>query len=168
MSELKINTDANNNKCNGNEYHIFEVNDMLKLDAKTDLMLSRPNNKYFVGMNVNNVDIDFELDTGAAVTCVGEFTYKKFCIPGEKLFSSNITLTDYNKQPLEILGVAMVKVKYFSQCKILPVVVIKGNRASLLGRNWLNVIKIGWSSVFNLNKSTVHSVNDIESSQWRS
>ncbi|XP_064081047.1 uncharacterized protein LOC135197828 [Macrobrachium nipponense] len=87
---------------NGNEYHIFEINDVLKLDVKTDLKL-HTSSKYFANMNLNNVDIDFELDTGAAVTCVGEYTFKKFCNSREELQAIDIALTDYNKQPLEIL-----------------------------------------------------------------
>ncbi|XP_064090805.1 uncharacterized protein K02A2.6-like [Macrobrachium nipponense] len=136
----------------------FEINDVLKLDAKTDLKL-HTSSKYFVNMKLNNVDIDFELDTGAAVTCVGEYTFKKFCISREELQAIDIALTDYNKHPLEILGVAMVKVKYCSQCKMLPIVVIKGNRASLLGRNWLNEMKMDWPNIFNL-KSTIHSIDN--------
>ncbi|XP_064090807.1 uncharacterized protein LOC135204583 [Macrobrachium nipponense] len=42
---------------------------------------------------------------------------------------------------------------------MLPIVVIKGNRASLLGRNWLNEMKMDWPNIFNL-KSTIHSIDN--------
>ena len=160
-SELHRPIIVNELKTEG-EYDIFELKlkDMLKLDVKNDLIM-HDNSKYFVGMQLNDFPIDFELDTGAAVTCVGESTYNKFCIPGEKLHSVDIALRDYNKKPLDILGVSMVKVRYFSQSKTLPVVVIKGNRASLLGRNWLQEIKMDWKSIFD--PSTVHVVNQNES-----
>lgn len=32
--------------------------------------------------------------------------------------------------------------------KLLPIVVIKGELASLLGRNWLHYIKLDWKSIF--------------------
>ncbi|XP_064100772.1 uncharacterized protein K02A2.6-like [Macrobrachium nipponense] len=131
---------------NENEYHIFEVNDVLKLDAKTDFKL-HTSSKYFVNMKLNNVDIDFELDTGAAVTCVGEYTVKKFYNSREEIQAIDIALTDYNKQPLEILDVAMVKW------------LLKAIMLHCWVEICLNEMKMDWPNIFNL-KSTVHSIDN--------
>ena len=51
----------------------------------------------------------------------------------------------------------MVSVEYKSQRLSLPIVVVKGERASLLGRNWLRHIKLDWKNIFA--GENVHKVN---------
>ena len=151
------------NSVYDNEYHMFKLSDEFNCQGQQiDLML-QDCQKYFVTVNVNNLDIEFELDTGASVSCIDEFTFRKICnVDVEKLFPVNISLLDYNKKPLKILGACNVRVNYFSQGKELPIVVVKGNRASLLGRNWLKVLKMDWKTIFNLNNVTVHNVDEKE------
>ena len=104
-------------------------------EINSDLCLTNNDKKYFVPMEVNGAELEFEVDTGAVVTCVSFSTYKQFCKPGDQLTSTTMILRDYNKRPLDLAGVTMVSVQYGSQCKILPVVVVNGERSSLLGRN---------------------------------
>ena len=67
-------------------------------------------------------------------------------------------LRDYNKKVLNILGAVMVNVTYNSQNFSLPIVVIKGERASLLGRNCLQYIQLNWKTIFeSRNVHNVHS-----------
>ncbi len=42
----------------------------------------------------------------------------------------------------------MVKVEYGGQTADLPLIVVKGNGPTLLGRNWLKVIRLDWQSIY--------------------
>ena len=119
--------------CGTDEYDIFNINlkDLHNLEAE----LTAHSDKYFSDMEVNGKCVKFEIDTGAAVTCIGEKVFKTICSYDE-LIPVNLMLRDYNKKVLNILGAVMVNVTYNSQNFSLPTVVIKGERASLLGRNW--------------------------------
>ena len=55
-------------------------------------------------------------------------------------------------EELPVLGVATVAVGYESQTTSLPLLVVKGDGASLFGRNWLEGIKLNWS--------VIHSVSN--------
>ena len=48
----------------------------------------------------------------------------------------------------------MVKVTYGNQLKELPLVIVQGQGPSLLGRNWLNVLKLDWQTIKSLNVGT--------------
>ena len=95
--------------------------------------------KVAVPLTVNGKTATFNLDTGAVVSCVGENTYKMFCKPGDNLVLTDLTLSDYNKKPIEVLGVARVEVTYENQSKRLPLVLVRGDCSPLFGRNWVRL-----------------------------
>ena len=41
----------------------------------------------------------------------------------------------------------MVQVTYGAQSTLLPLVVVTGDRPSLMGRNWLHEIKLDWKNI---------------------
>ena len=97
-------------------------------------------------VNVNKVDIQMELDTGAAVSVMSEITYVSFfrSIP---LQPSSLLLKSYTGDPITVHGTFDVQVAHAGQDLSLPLVVVQGNGANLFGRNWLNVIKLDWGSI---------------------
>ena len=101
------------------EYSMFSIDLQLLSVGTGDLCMTRNDKKFFVGMELNGCEIEFEVDTGAIVTCVSEQTYKKWCKPGEKLMPVDLKLRDYNKKPLDIAGVAMVTAVYKSVRKTI-------------------------------------------------
>lgn len=140
------------------EYSVYTIDNLSdELLNNVDVCLTQSDKKYIVPISVNDTQIDFELDTGAVVSCVSESTYERFRVPGKPLIPTDIKLRDYNKMLLDIAGVALVSVKYEGRCMQLPVVVIRGDRSSLLGRNWMRKIQLDWKNVFN-GKSQVHAV----------
>ena len=95
---------------------------------------------------VDGVNVSMELDTGASVSIVSETQYKRWW-PGRSLDSSPIRLQTYSKQPLTVVGSLSVVVEYESQKFTLPLVVVKGSGPMLMGRNWLNSIKLNWARI---------------------
>ena len=78
-----------------------------------------------------------EVDTGASVSIMAEATYHKLC-PGRGLSTTHIRLQTYSKEPITVVGSVNVQVSYDGQTAQLPLVVVKGDGPTLLGRNWLS------------------------------
>ena len=103
--------------------------------------------KYWVQVGVSGNQLEMELDTGSAVSIVNEETYRQY-LTDVPLQKTGLRLRDYNKAPVHLLGVIGVPVTYKSQQKTLPLVVAKGNRPNLFGRNWLRKIQLDWQEIF--------------------
>lgn len=58
-----------------------------------------------------------------------------------------VCLCSYNKEPIALLGCCNVNIHYKGQTTNAPLLVVKGSGPSLLGRNWLNVIRLDWASI---------------------
>ena len=67
------------------------------------------------------------------------------------LNDTNVTLKTYCGDKIDLLGEIQVKLEYGNQSFSVPLIVTKGNNPSLLGRKWLNKIKLDWGSIFNVN-----------------
>lgn len=101
---------------------------------------------YYVYIRVNEKRLKMEIDTGAAVSVISEKLYKRR-FKKEKLMHSNCVLRTYSKQSLRLMGSISVKVKCNGSTRILPLLVVKGNGPALLGRDWIQQLKLNWSFV---------------------
>ena len=88
-----------------------------------------------------------ELDTGASLSIISEETFHSIAQPMDNLQSTDIALTTYTGESLNIMGTYNVQVCYQSQVHTLPLIVVKGQGPSLFGRNWLENIKTDWNSI---------------------
>lgn len=87
-----------------------------------------------------------EVDTGASVSIMaGNLFYKLW--PRRILKETTIRLQTYSKEPIVVLGTTDVQVAYEGQVVTLPLVIVKGEAPTLLGRNWLNQLKLNWSKI---------------------
>ena len=94
-----------------------------------------------------------ELDTGVGVTIISEQTWSAK-LKRPKLQTSSLKLHSYPSKPLDFLGSCSVKVTVYGNTVTLPLVVVKGDGISLLGRNWLEGIKLDWNEVAKINGLT--------------
>ena len=72
---------------------------------------------------------------------------------------SSIRLHSYSGESIPVVGTVNVVVKYVNQTAI-PLPVVKGAGPSLLGRNWLAVIKLDWHDIFWLQNPSLAEVLD--------
>ena len=88
-------------------------------------------------LTVGNVPLEMELDTGALATIISEATYRKAWSHHDPpwLQISSVNLRTYAGEKLELLGSIKMPVKYKEQDRELPLLVVKGNGPSLLGRD---------------------------------
>ena len=94
-----------------------------------------------------------ELDTGAAVSIISEESFQRIAGKGVTLKPSNTRLTSYTGDTITVLGMAEVDVTVQESVQpntsyTLPVIVVKGKAQSLLGRNWLEKIRLQWQKIF--------------------
>ena len=72
----------------------------------------------------------------------------------DKLQPADVSLRTYTGETLTTLGCIDVLVQYESQALILPLIVVKGHGSSLFRRNWLEKIKLNWSSLHTVTMSS--------------
>ena len=94
-----------------------------------------------------------EIDTSAAVSLVNEETVKSSHLKDIPLLPSDVTLRTYTREALSVLGKLMVKVDKDEVTVTLPLVIVKGEDTTLLGRDWLQKLKLDWKNNFKLNST---------------
>lgn len=104
-----------------------------------------------ISCRIENLNIDFEIDTGACKSVISEIDYKRY-FSNRKLCPITYKLNVVTGAVIKVLGEIFVNVSMGrgAQQK-LPLTVIKScqNFAPLLGRNWLNALSPGWQDKFN-------------------
>ena len=112
-----------------------------------------------VTMEVENRELVMELDTGSAVSVIGEKKYHEQLrhVPFE---STTLQLHTYTGETVKPLGVLSVRVRYGEQSKHLQLYVMKGNGPTLLGREWLHSIRLNWPLVHLETQSSFRDVLD--------
>ena len=101
---------------------------------------------YKANMSVNEIPLEMEIDTGAAVSIVSEATWEQK-LNKPTLKPCSLVLKGYPDNPLEIMGCCDVQVQNGKTTKQLELIVCKGNGLSLLGRNWLEEIRLNWLEI---------------------
>ena len=80
---------------------------------------------------------------------MNERTYNKLSAKLE-LKSTKAILSTYTGEEIPVSGEVMVPVKYQNQQHHLPAMVVKSSGPNLLGRDWIQVIKLNWNNVFSI------------------
>ena len=97
-------------------------------------------------INVGGKELNMEVDTGASISLISETTYQKlweFETPPE-LQQTAVKLRTYTGEEIGVVGCINVKVQSYGQEAQLPLLVVKGEGPSLLGRNWLTKLQLNW------------------------
>ena len=121
-----------------------EVADIVHINSVTQRK-SLPKS-YKANMSVNGIPLEMEIDTGAAVSIVSEATWEQK-LNKPTLKPCSLVLKGYPDNPLEIMGCSDVQVQDGKTTKQLELIVCKGNSLSLLGRNWLEEIRLNWPEI---------------------
>jgi hypothetical protein len=90
---------------------------------------------------INNVVHNMELDSGAAVTLTSETVCKQL-FPDSTL---RVLLRTYSGEHLPVVGEINFKVQYEKQVQYLVLTIMAGE--GLLGRNWLQHLKLNWREI---------------------
>lgn len=75
----------------------------------------------------------------------------------------NIKLETYTGDPVKVICATHVRVRYQQLTKKLPLIVVKGDGSSLLGRGWLEEIYLDWREIKTRCKAEkVHQIKTTE------
>ncbi len=99
-----------------------------------------------VSLHLDSMEVSMKVDTGVSLSVMSDKQCNKLW-PGRSLKPTSVRLETYSKEPLKVMGSLDVKVGYEQQEVKLPLIIVKGNGLTLLGRDWLKVIKLNWSRI---------------------
>lgn len=128
---------------------------MKVLDCATEVMLNgmtgSAKDAIIVRLLINKTPLEMELDTGAAVSVISRRQQQQL-FPSLKLRMTNLRLRTYTGALVEPAGVAEVVVEHNGQSVLLPLYVTEQGGPPLLGREWLQHVRLDWNAVFSCNK----------------
>ena len=104
---------------------------------------------YKVNVSVNDNPLEMEIDTGASQSVTSERMYQDLWGEGQQppLVKNSVILRTYTGEKVKPKGCAEVKVCYEGKQYQLPLLVVGGDGPALLGRNWLEAIKLNWQGI---------------------
>uniref|UniRef100_T1IHL7 CCHC-type domain-containing protein n=1 Tax=Strigamia maritima TaxID=126957 RepID=T1IHL7_STRMM len=153
---------TNTNSQNGT--HSFDVRKQVpfyhvKCTNKVHMTSLRPNlvNPIVLKLQVANVMLPMEVDTGAAATIISSSCFQLNFALSFKLQKLSTEMTTYSGQLIKMSGIFEVPVAHKGQQFTLPLCVAKNSPVSLLGRNWLH--KFGYiESTCEMMGATINSL----------
>ena len=95
---------------------------------------------------------EMELDTGTAFSVMAENKFREI-LPMKQLSSTNNRLRSYSGDKIEVLGSVDVSIKYNDHSACVPLLILKGDGPTLLGRNWLHTLKLDWKAIYAVQQS---------------
>jgi hypothetical protein len=141
------NKDKPNKKQTGRNQFLNENSDdtydLFSLGKSTDSVI-------WVDLEIQGKKIKFQLDTGASFTVMTKEIYDEL-FPEIPIKHTETKLSTYTGEEVEIFGQIEVNVKYEHQNVSLPLLIVRGNGPALMGRDWLQCIKLQWPKLLHLN-----------------
>ena len=113
-----------------------------------------------VAVQINGVAVSMEVDTGAAMSVMTVSQQQKV-FPQAELKPSNVVLKTYTTEALQVHGEMAAHVQYHDQSYTLPILIVDGDGPPLLGRNWLNKLKLNWGSLAYSSAASMPSLQNI-------
>lgn len=103
----------------------------------------------FIEVNVNNIYLKMEVDTGACQTVISEADKNKY-FPNEIIQHYSSSLSVVTGDPVKISGYIYVTLSNGTEKHNVKLVIIKTKRKfmPLVGRTWLDILYPGWRSFF--------------------
>ncbi|XP_047533388.1 uncharacterized protein K02A2.6-like [Vanessa atalanta] len=97
---------------------------------------------------IGDLFLEFEIDSGSAVSVISESTYKKY-FPKVPLLATNKKLLGYTGTKLETCGVVRLPVAYSGSVHDLDVFVVRSGGPPLLGRDFIHNFKLELAPAIN-------------------
>ena len=99
-----------------------------------------------VQVTLDGRKVPMEIDTGASRSLMSKRAYQSLW-PKRELQASSVKLQTYSKEPLHVLGAIQVSATYEHQSERLTLLVVEGDGPTLLGRDWLSIIRLDWPRI---------------------
>lgn len=133
------------------------VNEICTIDVCKLEGNGSPLSKIFLDLSVNDVPIQFEVDSGSPVSLIS-LGDKVRCFKDLPLHESNIELRSYCGSKIEVYGTVSANVAYHGENNNLRLFVVETSRHPLLGREWMRSLRLDWNEVMSKYDTTVDKV----------
>ena len=98
-------------------------------------------------MEVESKSLIMEIDTGASLSIISEQTKEKLW-PSKRLLPTTAKLRTYSGEEPPVKGTMKFKVLHKGHQNVeLSLIVVNGQGPSLLGRDWMDKLKLNWQEV---------------------
>ncbi|XP_057685312.1 uncharacterized protein K02A2.6-like [Corythoichthys intestinalis] len=101
---------------------------------------------YWVTPKLEGHPVKMQIDTGSQASLVSYHLYKQ-CLRHLPLRPSDTVFKAYTGHKVHMKGMTDITVQCKDQTAKLPVYVTKGNFASIMGRLWINALRVNWLEV---------------------
>ena len=91
-----------------------------------------------------------ELDTGSGTVSVLPFSKYQKLYPNVQLEKSTTLLKTYTGEKIKPNGKMQITVKHNGRTQLLEIYIVKSSGPPLLGRDWLEKIRLDWQSIKNI------------------
>nr|XP_037272778.1 uncharacterized protein LOC119164663 [Rhipicephalus microplus] len=108
--------------------------------------LVRTEQPYEAEVQIAGQLVKMQVDTGAAVSLVPECIYRQLKQPPQ-LAKCEMKLKTCGGATLQVKGQAEVSVDYKGQRKVLPIILVPGEKPALLGRDWIANVEMDLNSI---------------------
>ncbi|KAF8791648.1 uncharacterized protein K02A2.6-like [Argiope bruennichi] len=88
----------------------------------------------------------FELDTGAAISCMNVNEFKKLC-PDVAIKPTKLLLRNFDNSMITSAGQAVVQIQYKDQINTETIYLVHAKVNAVFGREWLRNFQLDWSSI---------------------
>ncbi|UYV72403.1 K02A2.6-like [Cordylochernes scorpioides] len=122
--------------CKNRKTKYAKIQHGSKATRKINVVEASENGKYFITLNVDNKNVQFEFDTGSCHTLMPINLYKKLW--NKKIFPINLHLKSYSNTKIDVIGKREVFVAEAN--KTLPLIITEANRPVLLGTTWIKCL----------------------------
>ena len=129
---LSKNVDSNSDESSSS-FYIHKIN---------------PTKPLCVTLGIEDNTINFKIDTGSGITLISE---REYCMHFQNLSltGTKTEVRTYANELLKVLGKLITNVSYDNKIyNRLPLYVINGSGVSLLGRNWIALMRLNWGNIF--------------------
>ena len=124
----------------------LEVESDLHTESAIHCVAQTSMSPLIVKLEINGMHLPFEVDTGAAVSLISLDTKQKF-FKTVRLKDTSVSLRTYTSESIAVAGTMQVQVKYGDYAGEHKLFVIKGAGSNLMGRDWLQHIRLNWKSL---------------------
>ena len=158
LAKVCLSKEIAENKRNLTSHNLITTNETeVTYDLCTIIAKENP---ITVNLQLNATNIQFQVDTGAAVTLINSTDYQKYF--KKPLRQSNIRLNTFTGESLNVLGDLDVHVSYKNKHFVLPLVIVDGAGPPLLGRNWIKELNPEWMSIFSIDNGSTKTDSKLQ------
>ena len=100
-------------------------------------------------VTINGKPVTMEIDTGSSVSITSDSVFSSV-FETATLQETEVKLCTYSGEQLPVKGKITCEVSYEGQTYTLPLIVLAGEGPTLLGRDWMQQIRLDWSTVFQI------------------